>query len=191
LGKALKYAWRAAELKQDFRDAYDLVGNIFFKLGDYENSIMAYEKVMDIGPKDALSYYNLGCAYSAMKDLDKAEENWKIAISHEKVRTVKRKEEVSKDELAWTVTVFKSSVPASAHEALGRLYLKKKQIEKALEHFEKAVVLEPEKPELYYEIGKIQLDQNDTKKAIQSFERYLYLGGKEEKKVKEILKSIK
>jgi len=29
------------------------------------------------------------------------------------------------------------------------------------------------------------------KKAIHSFERYLYLDGKEEKKVKEILKSIK
>ena len=190
LGKAIKYAWRVTELKKNFRDAYDLVGNIFFRLEDYENAILAYQKVMDIGPKDALSYYNLGCVYSAMEDLDNAEESWKNAISREKVRKVK-KEKALEDELTRTVTVFKASVAAKAHDGLGRLYLQQNQSEKALEHFEKAVEIEPGKPELYYEIGKIYLNQKNTKKAIYSFERYLYLGGKEEKKVKEILESIK
>lgn len=190
LGKAIKYAWRVTELKKDFRDAYDLVGNIFFKLEDYENAIVAYQKVIDIGPKDAVGYYNLGCVYSAMEDLDNAEQNWKNAISREKVRKVK-KEKALEDELTRTVTVFKASVSAKAHDGLGRLYLQQNQSEKALEHFEKAVEIEPGKPELYYEIGKIYLNQKNTKKAIYSFERYLYLGGKEEKKVKEILESIK
>jgi len=190
LGKAIKYAWRVTELKQNFRDAYDLVGNIFFRLEDYENAIVAYQKVIDIGPKDAKGYYNLGCVYSAMEDLDKAEESWKNAIGREKVRKVK-KEKALEDELTRTVTVFKASVSAKAHDGLGRLYLQRNQSEKALEHFEKAVEIEPEKPELYYEIGKIYLNQKNTKKAIYSFERYLYLGGKEEEKVKEILESIK
>ena len=190
LGKAIKYAWRVTELKKDFRDAYDLVGNIFFKLEDYENAIVAYQKVIDIGPKDAVGYYNLGCVYSAMEDLDNAEQNWKNAISREKVRKVK-KEKALEDELTRTVTVFKASVSAKAHDGLGRLYLQRNQSEKALEHFEKAVEIEPGKPELYYEIGKIYLNQKNTKKAIYSFERYLYLGGKEEEKVKEILESIK
>jgi tetratricopeptide (TPR) repeat protein len=190
LGKAIKYAWRVTELKKDFRDAYDLVGNIFFRLEDYENAIVAYQKVIDIGPKDAKGYYNLGCVYSAMEDLDNAEESWKNAISREKVRKVK-KEKSLEDELTRTVTVFKASVSAKAHDGLGRLYLQQNQSEKALEHFEKAVEIEPGRPELYYEIGKIYLNQKNTKKAIYSFERYLYLGGKEEKKVKEILESIK
>lgn len=190
LGKAIKYAWRATELKKGFRDAHDLVGNIFFRLEDYENAILAYQKVMDIGPKDAMGYYNLGCVYSAMEDLDNAEESWKNAIGREKVRKVK-KGKASEDELTRTVTVFKASVSAKAHDGLGRLYLQRNQIEKALEHFEKAVEIEPGKPELYYEIGKIYLNQKNTKKAIYSFERYLYLGGKEEKEVKEILESIK
>ena len=190
LGKAMKYAWRATELKKNFKDAYDLVGNIFFRLEDYENAIVAYQKVIDIGPKDAVGYYNLGCVYSAIEDLDNAEDSWKNAISSEKVRTVK-KEKALEDELTRTVTVFKASVSAKAHDGLGRLYLQRNQSEKALEHFEKAVEIEPGKPELYYEIGKIYLNQKNTKKAIYSFERYLYLGGKEEKKVKEILESIK
>lgn len=190
LGKAIKYAWRVTELKKNFRDAYDLVGNIFFRLEDYENAIVAYQKVIDIGPKDAMGYYNLGCVYSAMEDLDNAEESWKNAIGREKVKKVK-KEKALEDELTRTVTVFKASVSAKAHDGLGRLYLQRNQSEKALEHFEKAVEIEPGKPELYYEIGKIYLKQKNTKKAIYSFERYLYLGGKEEKKAKEILESIK
>lgn len=190
LGKAIKYAWRVTELKKNFRDAYDLVGNIFFRLEDYENAIVAYQKVIDIGPKDAKGYYNLGCVYSEMEDLNNAEESWKNAISREKVRKVK-KEKSLEDELTRTVTVFKASVSAKAHDGLGRLYLQQNQSEKALEHFEKAVEIEPGRPELYYEIGKIYLNQKNTKKAIYSFERYLYLGGKEEKKVKEILESIK
>jgi tetratricopeptide (TPR) repeat protein len=173
LGKAIKYAWRVTQLKKDFRDAYDLVGNIFFKLEDYENAIVAYQKVIDIGPKDAVGYYNLGCVYSAMEDLDNAEQNWKNAISREKVRKVK-KEKALEDELTRTVTVFKASVSAKAHDGLGRLYLQQNQSEKALEHFEKAVEIEPGKPELYYEIGKIYLNQKNTKKAIYSFERYLF-----------------
>lgn len=191
LGKAIKYAWRTTELKKDFRDAHDLVGNIFFRLEDYENAIIAYRKVMDIGPRDGLGYYNLGCVYSAMGDFANAEESWKNAISREKVRKVKTKEKTSEDELTRTVTVFKASVAAKAHDGLGRLYLQRNQSEKALEHFEKAIEIEPGKPDLYYEIGKIYLDQKNTKKAISAFERYLYLGGKEEKKVKEILESIK
>ena len=190
LGKAIKYAWRVTELKKNFRDAYDLVGNIFFRLKDYENALVAYQKVIDIGPKDAKGYYNLGCVFSAMEDLDNAEESWKNAISREKVRKVK-KEKSLEDELTRTVTVFKASVSAKTHDGLGRLYLQQNQSEKALEHFEKAVEIEPGRPELYYEIGKIYLNQKNTKKAIYSFERYLYLGGKEEKKVKEILESIK
>jgi tetratricopeptide (TPR) repeat protein len=117
LGKAIKYAWRVTQLKKDFRDAYDLVGNIFFKLEDYENAIVAYQKVIDIGPKDAVGYYNLGCVYSAMEDLDNAEQNWKNAISREKVRKVK-KEKALEDELTRTVTVFKASVSAKAHDGL-------------------------------------------------------------------------
>ena len=191
LGKAIKYAWRTTELKKDFRDAHDLVGNIFFRLGDFENAIIAYQKVMDIGPRDALGYYNLGCVYSAMGDLDNAEESWKNAVSREKVRKFEKKEKASKDGLSRTVTVFKASVAAKAHDGLGRLYLQRNQSEKALEHFEKAVEIEPGKPDLYYEIGKIYLDKKNTRKAIYAFERYLYLGGKEEKKVKEILESIK
>lgn len=189
--EALKYAVRATELKKDFKDAHDLTGSILFKLEDFESSLRAYGMVVSIDPEDAMGYYNLGCAYSAIKDFDKAEESWKNAISHEKVKKIEEKEKVSKDELTISVTVLKRTVSYRAYKALGDLYLQQDHKDKALQQFERAVALEPRNPELYIEIGKIYLHKKNTKKAIYYFEQYLYLGGKEEKKVKEILKSIK
>jgi len=190
--KALKYAWRAKELKlKKVSDAYDLIGNIFFKMQDFENSLQYYKEVIKIDPKDAMSYYNLGCVYYELKDLEKAEESWKNAIKREKRKKGGRKEEKSfKDEL--DISLIVETRPASfySHKSLGSLYLQQNLKENALEEFKKAVELEPADPEPYFEIGKIYYELNDTKEATFYFEKYLYLGGKEEK-VKEILKKLK
>ena len=62
---------------------------------------------------------------------------------------------------------------------------------KALEEFKKAIELEPSDPNPYYELGKIYQAKKETKKAIFYYEKYLYLGGKKEAEVKELLKSLK
>ncbi|MGB6867467.1 MAG: tetratricopeptide repeat protein, partial [Candidatus Aminicenantaceae bacterium] len=76
LGKALKHAWKAAEIETKYRDAYDLIGNIFFKLQDFESSLQAYQQVITIDSKDALAYYNIGLVYHAMKNVDSAEQHF-------------------------------------------------------------------------------------------------------------------
>lgn len=192
LKKALKYAWRAIELKNDYRDAYDLVGNTFFKMKDYENSIKAYEEVISIDPKDAMGYYNLGCAYLAVQNFPKAEENWKNAILREKrIKRRKREDQSSVDELDISLTVLKRPVSFGAHKSLGILYLRQNLHEKALEEFKNAIALEPADPEPYYEIGKIYKDQKKATDAIEYFKKYLYRGGKKEQEVKEILNKLK
>jgi TPR repeat protein len=69
-------------------------------------------------------------------------------------------------------------------------------LDKALKEFLKAVNLEPNDPELYYELGKIyhqksKVDKKNIGKAVFYYEKYLYLGGKEEAEVKESLKLLK
>ena len=76
------------------------------------------------------------------------------------------------------------------------LYLERNLQDKALKEFEKAIKLEPEDPEPYYEIGKIFEEKSEqsekyVRKAISHYERYLYLGGEKEAEVKERLKSLK
>jgi len=189
LGKALRYALRAKELKKDYKDAYDLLGSIFFKLQDFEKSLQFYENVIALDPKDAMSYYNIGCVHFSIKNYEKAEENWKKAIDIEKLRKKEEEKEKSpRDELKMALTVQVRPISFEAHKSLALLYLQQGLKEKALEEFERANEIEPDDPEPYFEIGKIYYELKETAKAKFYFDRYLYLGGKEEK-VKEILKS--
>ncbi len=189
LGKALKYAWRAKELKEDYKDVHDLVASIFFELEDFEESVKFYEKVIEFDPEDAMSHYNLGCVCYAMKDYGRAEGHWRKAIKNEqKIKQAEEKDKSSQEELSIDITVKVWPISYEAHKSLGRLYLRKDIKEKALDEFTKAIDLEPQNPEPYFEVGKIYFELNDQKKATSYFDKYIYLGGNEEK-VKEIIKS--
>lgn len=192
LGEALKYALRAIQLKPDYRDAYDLVGNIFFKVGDFKSSLEAYDKALQIDPKDAMANFNLAFMYSMMNDLSRAEEHLRQAIQNEnQVAGEREKSKISKNELDVSLVVLNRPISFEAHKALGKIYLQQNQKDKALEEFENAIALESSDPESYYEAGKILWDQKNAAKAVMYFEKYLYLGGKKGDEVQELLKKIK
>ncbi len=191
LDSALKFAWIAAELQEDFKDAYDLIGNIFLKMGDLESSIKAYRKVISIDPKDAMSHYNLGCAFSAKGDMVRAEECWLNAIRNEKNKRVKNRDEISDDELSFSLVVVGRRVAFKSYESLGQLYKGQKLWDKALKQFRFALELEPNRSELHYEIGKVHMERENISEAIQSFEKYVYFGGSKEEEVKRILDDLK
>ena len=180
-----------------FLDAYDLLGNIYFKKGDFNKSILAYKKMIEIDPEDAMGYYNLGCANSALKEWENAEIEWKKAIKYEKeLREMKERREISDHELKVSLIVVKRPISFRSNNFLGRLYLEQNLPNKALKEFEKALKLEPDDPEPYYEIGRIyeaksEFNEKYLCKAIFYYERYLYLGGEKEEEVKELLKSLK
>jgi len=187
LGNALKYAWRAKELKKDYKDAYDLVASIFFELEDYETSADFYQQAITFDPQDAMSHFNLGCVFFAMKDYGKAERHWRDAIKNEqKIKQEEEKDKTSQKELKIDITVKAWPVSFEAHKSLGHLYLRKNVKEQALEEFIKAIELEPQDPGPYFEAGKIYWELNDKTSATTYFDKYIYMGGDEEK-VKEII----
>jgi tetratricopeptide (TPR) repeat protein len=191
LDRALKHAWIAAMFQEDFKDAYDLIGNIFFKAGDFESSIKVYQKVIAIDPKDAMSHYNLGCVFSAKGDTNRAEESFLTAIRNEKNQKAKNRDEISDDKLSFSLVVVGRRVAFNSHSSLGQLYKSQKLWDKALEQFQFALELEPNRSELHYEIGKIHLERENNAEAITSFEKYVYFGGSKEEEVKRILDSLK
>jgi tetratricopeptide (TPR) repeat protein len=191
LDNALKYAWIAAELKEDFKDAYDLIGNIFFKLEDFDNSIKAYRRVIASDPKDAMSHYNLGCVFSAQGEVDEAEESWLNAVRYEQSKRTRNRDQVSDDELSFSLVVVGRRVAFKSHTALGDLYKNQKMWQKALEQFQLALDLEPNRSELHYEIGTIHIEKDNISEAIKSFERYVYYGGAKEQEVRELLDTLK
>ncbi len=191
LDNALKYAWNAVELKENFKDAYDLIGNIFFKMEDFDNSIKAYRRVIAIDSKDAMSHYNLGCVFSAKGEADKAEESWLNAIRYEQSKRIKNRDEISDDELSFSLVVVGGRVAVKSYTALGHLYKNRKMWEKSLEQFQLALESEPNRSELHYEIGKIHIERGNIPEAKKSLEKYVYFGGAKEQEVRRLLDTLK
>jgi len=187
LAKALRYAWRASELKDDYRDAYDLVGSIFFKMQDFNNSLRAYLRALDLNPTDAQAFYNLGCVCFSLGDLENAEAYWKQAIQFEQdvIKTVPE-QKPSKDELKIAVTVRVRPISFESHKSMSLLYRQQDRRKEALAELEKALELRPNDAELCFEIGSFYLDSKEREKAGFFFDKYISLGG-EEAKVKKIL----
>lgn len=188
---ALKHAWIASSIKKNFRDAHDLVGNVYFKLEEYDLALRAYKRVIAIDKTDAMGYYNLGCTYAAIGDDAKAEENWKRAIHFEVIKGREGTDEISKDELRASLIVVGRRVVFNSRMSLGFMYRNQKKWDKALEQFQMALELDADRAELHYELGKVYLEKNDNEKAKKHFEEYLYLGGEKEKDVQELLDKIK
>lgn len=180
-----------------FIEAYDLLGNIYFKKGEINKSVIAFKKVIEIQQEDAMGHYNLGCSYLHLNDWNNAEKEWKKTIKYEKEsKKIKHREKISEDQLEISLIVVKRPVSFRAHKSLGRLYIAKNLPEKALKEFKKAIKLEPDDPEPYYELGNIYHTKSEKNEkyvgnAIFYYEKYLYLGGEKEEEVKELLKSLK
>lgn len=180
-----------------FSDAYNSLGTLYFKRKEYDKSILAFKKVIEIFPGDAMGHYNLSCTYWEIGDKKNAEKEWKAAIRYEEeLKRMKKRGEISEDQLEVSLIVLPRPVSFRSHKFLGRLYLEQNSPNKALKEFEKALKLEPDDPEPYYEIGKIyhaksEFNEKYVRKAISYYEKYLFLGGGKEEKVKELLKSLK
>jgi tetratricopeptide (TPR) repeat protein len=184
-GEALRFGSKAIELKKDYRDAYDLMGNLCLKVQDLERSAWYYQEAVRIEP-DSMAYYNLGCVFYEMNALAKAEESWLMAIKNE-TAAPEEAEKISKDDiLKVDIRVKADTIIFESYQGLGVLYEKQGKLDSASAAFEKAIKLMPKMPVPYFELGIICLDRKEKEKADDFFMRYISLGG-DEAKVKAVL----
>ena len=186
--EALRFGLKAIELNQDYRDAYDLVGHVCFKMRDFENSVRLYEQAVRLDLKDPVGYFNLGCAYNELGDLANAEKNWLEAVRLENAPAAASEAAgAPADVLKIAVRVKVEPISSPACQSLAFLYANQGKKENALAYFKKAVEFNPKTPVPYFEIGKLHLEQNEAGKAQDYFKKYLALGG-DEAKVKALAK---
>lgn len=163
--EALRYGLRSIELQNNSRDAHDLVGKILFKAGDFEDSVTFYRLAVILAPKDALGYYNLGCAYRGLKDEAEAEKYWLLAVKYDKAPAAKRaslERRQPRDSavrpprtgnLSVAVQVRAEPVSYDAHFSLGVLYIEQQKKETALDAFAGASEVMPLRQDPYFEMG--------------------------------------
>lgn len=180
--EALRAAWSAIELKRDFRDAYDLIANVFFQARYFTLSQAYYEKAVDLSPKDPWSHYNLACAYQAAAAYGPAETEWRTALQleEEEVRLtlpgVPRKED-----LEVALSVKPDSVSYRSYFGLGGMFVQMERLGDARMAFLRASDLKARAPEPHLELGKIALRENDLQAAERYFREYVDKGGDKSK----------
>lgn len=185
--EALRNGWMAVELKNDYRDAYDLIGISCYKLGDLENSVRFYKQAVWLDPKDPMAHFNLGRALGEWGDVPNAETNLLEAVRLENATKGSGSTiESTPDELKHSLAVNVELISAPACESLGYLYAERGEMEKAFEYFKKATVFNADAPVPYLELGKLCLERQKPEEAAGYFKKYLSLGG-DEGKVKALL----
>lgn len=183
----------AIKMGNDFLEAYDLLGNVYFKKGEFEKSVLAFKKVVEIDPSDALGYYNLGCSYFALKEYHKAEKSWQEAIKHDKRKREKGEDvvEESGQMPRVSVTVLKRTVFFHSYKSLGSLYQEKGELRKAIESYQEAIEIFPTDADCHYELGKLYIQTGEKENAIKNLQKYLEYGTEKEKEVRGLLKRLK
>jgi len=182
---ALRYAWKAVELKDDYRDAYDLIGGVFYKIKDFASAIPFYQKSVFLDPKDPLGYYNLGLAYNQTGKLAEAMENWRSAIDKEQIPSAGGGATRGADPLKIAIDVTVDPVSYHALRMLGQAYVRLGQDATAIQTYEQAIVIKPRGLEAYLELGTLYWNLKESGKAEEYFKKYTELGG-DEQRVKEI-----
>ena len=178
--EALACGAKALKLENDYMEAYDLMGNVYFKVGDFENAVHSYESSLQLNSRDPLSFFNLACAFHELGDDANAEKNWLEAVRLENA-TAGAPFRANADALEYSLLVNVEPVSAPACQYLGLLYAERGKIAQAIEYLEKAIAFNPKALVPYLEIGRLYMEQNERRMAEDHFKTYLELGGDERK----------
>jgi tetratricopeptide (TPR) repeat protein len=189
--ESLRLAARVLELERDHKGAWDLRGDILFRIGDYVHSVQAYQEVVRISPDDAMGHYNLGCAQDAVGDSKQAEVHWRKVLQLERPRSRGDGIKESEETLQYSVDVYAKPPSFHARLALGRLYSREGLTAQATQELEEAVKLVPNEPDAYFDMGEAYMKMQDRQKAAACFKKYLALGGKREQEVRAFLRILK
>jgi tetratricopeptide (TPR) repeat protein len=101
--------------------AHLCLGNCFIKLGAYTDAQRHYEQVISITPQNSDAYYTLGVCYQKVNDLKKARRSFEVAV--------------------------KLKPHANSHFYLAKICEKEKDIDGAIEHWEKFINLAEGNPQ--------------------------------------------
>ena len=129
--------------------AYYERAELYRNKSDYDHAIADYSQVIKLRPDDGTAYYFLGVSYDAIGNQAGAFDNYTKAI-----------------ELAPTEWVFLGR---------GSIYVKRGDLDHALNDFTEAIRLGPTVIQGYYNRGLVYQQKNENAKAMADFEKVLEL----------------
>ena len=134
------------EEKTQIPDAYSFInmGNFFISNSLYEAAVKEFEKALDVDPSNQIALLNLNYSLYKMNEYDQVLTNLNKLIDH-----------------------FPDS--AHAYYIMGLIYKDWRQLEEAIEYYEKVIELIPNHRQLNSELGQLYLDNDQLIKANERF----------------------
>ena len=161
-------------------EVYYNIGYVKTAQGQYPEAIEAFRKATQLDRLFAKAYEAMGRAYKELGQPEKAEENLNKAAE---IYLSSEKEDQAEEILNEILEVNPDTI--NVYNTMGVLYRRKGDYPTALKHYEKALKIHPEEPNINYNIGRIHVEMKNLDEAKSYFNRALALdpGFKEAREV--------
>lgn len=135
-------------------ELWNYLGVAYYRKGDFQNGLNAFEKALALDKNYPIAFNNLGSLYLSLFLKTNRKEDFQNAIQN-----------------------FEKAVEldpnyASAYNGLGAAYLKIQDLEKAVFYWEKAVAIKPDYGFALYNLGLVYLARGQKDKALDHFKKY-------------------
>jgi tetratricopeptide (TPR) repeat protein len=181
---AIKWLKRSVELQPTNKDAWYYLGRAYYSKAQLPEARTAFEKVLELHPKDTKSQTNLGLILETNGQADAAIEAYRTAIAWEE-KGAERSEQpyanlgslLLEQGRAQEALAFLEKAAAMAprnafcHLKLGIAYRQLGRLEESEGQLTQATSLEPENATAHYQLGRLYKDKHLLDKAQVEFDR--------------------
>jgi tetratricopeptide (TPR) repeat protein len=166
--KALQYFLEAGEKEDDIFEITFQIGNVYLKMGQPEKAKKSFEKAVTLNSESGPAFRCLGECFNAMNMTDDAVSAYKKAIRQnpndaESLSALGYLFDLLGENPEITTILCQQSIDIAPENGLfrhrlGNLYLKRNQLEDALEQFQKAHDLGHDSGDMIEKIKRLMLD---------------------------------
>jgi Flp pilus assembly protein TadD len=158
------------------------LGRTKYNENRFQEAVLAFEKCLQLHPKDVRAQYNLGLSYAGLGKDEDAESAYRTAILWQKASPREDAQPyldlgmllMEKNRTKESLPLLRKAVALDsqnpkAHEQLGRAYEQLQMLESAENELKAAVSLAPNVPPLHFELGRIYRKESKSTLAKDEF----------------------
>ena len=160
--------------------AHNNLGYFYFSRGSRGDLLQAeqcFQKTLQLKPDHARAHYNLGNVYSRQNLLQKAEEQFKLAVKYEEfaegfnnlANALARQERYDEARENFETALRLKDDYAGAHYNFAQLHLKTGDKARAQQHFERILESQPRHALTNFELGQLMAEQDQPQRAKEYF----------------------
>lgn len=184
IDEAIKYLNKSLTLKPNNHLAWNALGLAYSMKADFASSIKAFQKALEINPQFTEAHNNLGTIYFELKEYDKAEAEYRRALSDPNYNSrelpyynlarlyfIQERYEEAYENIQKSIQVRNRF--ALAHNLRGLILEKLGDNEEAENSFAQAVKIVPDDQTFLFNLARAQFNNGKYNLARENFEKLL------------------